>query len=120
GSLAPNGVQLVNLPSSTLTPGLHKLSANVTMVNNDIDLNPNNSIKHATTFPPANWMVYNPSEAATWTRFPSAGGFGNSTTSARMNFYGSATGQIDELYLPNADLQWVTPGISLIFSVAYA
>lgn len=141
GSLAPGGVLMVNLPPATLTPGQHKLSVNVTMPNGNIDLNPNNSIKHSTnflvfsnsgtstpvmqgfesaTFPPADWVLNNPAEVATWTRFPNVGGFGNSATSARMYFYTSASGQVDELFLPTADMQWVQPGITLTFSVAYA
>ncbi|HLG35886.1 MAG TPA: choice-of-anchor J domain-containing protein [Bacteroidia bacterium] len=141
GSLAPNGTAFINLPSVTLTgTGQHTMTANATMPNGAIDLNHNNSIKissaffafqnygsatsvaegfELTAFPPANWLLYNPNNNATWTRYPAAGGFGNSTASAKMNFYNSTTGQVDELYLSSADLQWVSPGISLTFSVAY-
>jgi hypothetical protein len=141
GNLAPNNSVIVPLPPSVQTPGQHKLSANATLPNGNIDLNPNNSIKHSvnfiafqspgssvyagqdfqvTTFPPADWFMNNPDNGATWTRYPSAGGFGNSTASARMNLYGSPNGQIDELFMPTADLQWVSPGVMLTFSVAYA
>ena len=142
GSIAPGASTLVTLPSVSLTgSGQHTMTVNANSPNGAVDINPYNGYKssaaffaypnvgsttpvgegfQAILFPPSSWMLYNPDNSYGWTRYPAAGGFGNSTSSAKMNFYFSPNNQVDDLILPAADLQWATPGINLTFSVAYA
>ena len=74
----------------------------------------------STTFPPADWSLVNGDNGPTWTRVTNAGGFGSSSQSARMYFYASPPGQIDELYLRPIDLRYAQAPINLEFNVAYA
>lgn len=142
GSIPPNGTAIVSLPPSNLTgSGQHTFTAIAKAPNGAIDVNPFNGLRSSvsffaypnpgstapvgesfqvSSFPPIDWTLNNPDNGQTWLRYPTAGGFGNSTASTRMNFYSSPSGQIDELIMPTVDLQWINPGITLMFSVAYA
>jgi hypothetical protein len=139
GSLAVNGTTSVALPTATLASGPHTLRVNVISPNGAADINPNNSLRsvsfsifptiggptpivegyQAATFPPTNWVLNNPDNGFTWSRY-AVGGFGNSSYSAKMDFYSSASGQIDELYMPALDLSNTTQNVRLIFDHAYA
>src|SRR5207244_8641830 len=74
----------------------------------------------AVTFPPTNWVLNNVDNGYTWARYGSAGGFGNSTASAQMDFFHSASGQVDELYMPAMDLSSTSSSVHLLFDHAYA
>jgi len=143
GSLSTGSSAVVNLPSATLTGnGSHTLTAIAKSPNGAVDINPYNGYKasttpffvfpsvgtstpvvegfQATTFPPADWTLNNPDNSAyKWIRYSAAGGFGNTSACARMNFFGSTNGQADELFLPAADFQLALSGSFLTFSVAY-
>ncbi|MFA5782762.1 MAG: T9SS type A sorting domain-containing protein [Bacteroidales bacterium] len=71
-----------------------------------------------TTFPPANWLINNPGNDYTWFRTTTAGGFGNSSASAKILFYNIQSGY-DEMILPAINLSSYDT-VSLSFSVAYA
>jgi hypothetical protein len=59
------------------------------------------------TFPPANWVVNNPDGSDTWATYTNAKHHG--AKSIRVdNFYYNATGEYDELILPNLDLRTMT------------
>ena len=140
GSLATGGTTTVNLPSNTLSTGSHSLTVHALQPSTAVDLNPNNSYKRSTfyifpslgnvvpitegyqaaVFPPTDWSINNPDGSFTWTRYGSAGGFGNSTASTKMDFYNSPPGQFDELYMPSSDLSLTTSSVTLAFNVAYA
>src|ERR1041385_1567514 len=137
GSLATNATANVSLPSSTVTPGAHTLNAYLTNPNftstnaNALSFNlttPFSIVAAPTsapivegyqtaTFPPTNWIRMNADNGPTWTRVTNAGGFGNSTASARMDFYSSGAGNIDELIMPNLDLTSTSGSVQLTFSV---
>lgn len=58
-------------------------------------------------FPPANWVVNNPDGSDTWATYTNAKHHG--AKSIRVdNFYYNATGEYDELILPNLDLRTMT------------
>lgn len=73
-----------------------------------------------TTFPPTNWFIVNPgNDSYQWNRFGTAGGFGQSTASARIQFYSIPEDIIDELYLSPCDLSTASAAV-LTFNVAHA
>jgi hypothetical protein len=140
GSLAVNATASVPLPTASLTSGPHTLRVDVTSPNNAVDINPNNSLRSVSfsifptiggptpivegyqtaTFPPTNWVLNNPDNGFTWSRYTAGGGFGNSTASAKMDFFSSASGQVDELYMPALDLSNTSQNVRLVFDHAYA
>ena len=73
-------------------------------------------------FPSANWTIGNPDGNETWTKVSTAGGFGSSSASARMNNNASTdiSGQSDFIYSPYLNLSNAIAPIKLTFDVAYA
>lgn len=138
GSLAAGATQTVALPSVTATAGGHIFKAWTTNPNGSPDINNVNDQQQksfaiigtaatapliegyvSTTFPPAGWFIDNQdNDAPTWTRKTGAGGFGNSTTCAKMDFYNSPSGSMDDFYAQNVDMTTSSSGV-LTFSVAY-
>jgi len=139
GSLAKYEVADVTLPVITgITSGSHTLTFEITAPNGGTDQNlANNTASKtfngamniasmpvvegftATTFPPTGWALLNANNDATWTRSTAAGGFGNSSSSAYIDFYSISSGLIDDLLIAPVDLSTATAA-SLTFSVAYA
>ncbi|SFC03860.1 zinc-dependent metalloproteinase lipoprotein, BF0631 family [Flexibacter flexilis DSM 6793] len=75
----------------------------------------------STTFPPSGWLLYNPNADTTWRRTTTASGFGTSTASAMINYFGysGGTGRLDGIMSPKVMFSGlVNPEIS--FDVAYA
>jgi hypothetical protein len=140
GSLAPNATATVALPATTVTNGSHTFTSYVTSPNGAAVFNTStatvtknfsiflNSMAAPlvegytnASFPPANWSIDNPDGGPTWTRKTGAGGFGNSTSCAKMDFYSSTSGNVDELYAPSMDLSASGfTAATLTFNVAYA
>lgn len=137
GSLAPNATANVTLPAQTIPAGSHTFKVWTTNPNgqpNNFTLNSSVTktvVNNATpmmaplvegfqtaTFVPTGWALNNTDNGPTWTRVTNAGGFGNSTASAKMDFYNSASGQVDELYCAAVNMSALTSG-NLTFSVAY-
>jgi hypothetical protein len=128
-----NGLSTINLSGT----GAQTFVANITSVNGNpylVNVNNNKTITvavptapttsfsegfTATAFPPTNWLINNPDQGATWVR-STAGGFGTSTGSAKMDFYNSLSGNIDEMfpYTPIDLTNATNPAIN--FNVAYA
>lgn len=140
GNLVPGASEAVILPGITSTEGMHSLRIRLTAPNGVPDLYPVNntqvtSFKYSTigqalpvnegfltsAFPPPDWFLKDIGNTGkTWTRTTSCGGFGLSTTSARIPFYSMATvGEIDELYLPQMNLD-TAAGARLVFNVAHS
>lgn len=74
------------------------------------------------TFPSTNWTIGNPEANTTWAKVTTAGGFGTSTSSAKMNNNVSAdiSGESDFIYSPYLNLTSVISPLTLTFDVAYA
>jgi len=71
------------------------------------------------TFPPAGWSTYNTTSSPTWIKVTTAGGFGLTMESTKMDFYNIAAGTVNDLNLPAMNLTGTkTPTLS--FDVAYA
>jgi hypothetical protein len=141
GTLAPGQTTTVNLGAISVTPGSHTLFVESSDPNAGIDYSPNNNYRNysfliigtpvltpiiegfestnSNNFPPANWAINNPNDDDTW-ESASAGGFGNSSRSARLPFYDITSGKIDELYLPAFDFSNAQTAARLKFDVAYA
>lgn len=141
GSLATGASSVVTLPSQTTTAGAHTFTSYTSNPNGgtDFDGANNQTVKsfaivgtgasaplvegyQLTTFPPAGWFINNPDAGPTWTRRAggaTAGGFAASTACAKMDFFNSTAGNVDEFYAKNVDLTGAT-GVNLTFSVAYA
>ena len=142
GSLATNTSATITLPIITgLTPGAHTFTAYTTDPNAGIEENTANdttvtsfTITTATplvtipqsenfqsAFPSANWSIDNPNSNDTWVKYNGAGGFGNSTSSARMdNYNNDITGESDYILSPFFDFSTASSPLRLSFDVAYA
>ncbi|MFN7015269.1 MAG: hypothetical protein ACK4ON_13470, partial [Bacteroidia bacterium] len=141
GSLNTNQTATINIPTINVSPGNYTLRVWTSNPNNGTDMNFNNDTAtvsftiinstslnlpivedfQTTPFPSANWNLVNPDNNITWARFTSAGGFGQSSASMRIdNFNYNATGQRDYLETPNIDLSSITDSVFLVFDVAYA
>jgi hypothetical protein len=141
GTVAQGITASVTLPSASITNGSHLLKVTAININgspDEIDLN--NTIEGsfraidppvsypytqdfaATLFPPSGWnyVNYNPNNKMSRV---TAGGFGLSTGSMKMDNYSGAvdiTGQIDYLMSPLIDMTSATSNAWLRFNVAYA
>lgn len=123
GNLASGASTTVSFPSITLTTPTSSLTANITSVNGGTDLvSGNNTFNKSilynsssavqapvvqdfvtATFPPANWYNLNGgATAATWTRSPVGASAANG--SAKMDFYNSPAGDVDQLLTTKFDL----------------
>jgi hypothetical protein len=141
GSLASGATAIVTLPTITASVGGHTLTSYTSNPNGtaDLDAANNQTVKsfaiigsgssapmvegfQLTTFPPAGWFINNTDNGPTWTRRAggaTAGGFAASTACSKIDFYNSATGQVDEFYVKNVDLTSAS-GVNLTFNVAHA
>jgi hypothetical protein len=138
GSLATGATATVTLPAQTTTPGSHTFTSYTSNPNGgtDFDGANNQTVKSfsiigtgssaplvegftATAFPPSGWFISNPDNGPTWTRKTGSGGFGTSSACAKIDFYNSTPGNVDEIYSKNLDLTTAT-GVNLTFNVAYA
>ena len=139
GSLAAGATATQVLPSLTTTAGSHTFKSYITNPNGNANFNTlfestniNFSIftnvgsvspivqnYSATSFPPTGWVIDNPDLGPTWTRMTTAGA-NTTTTSAKMDFYNSSAGQVDEFYMPNANMTMTATQATLDFYVAYA
>jgi hypothetical protein len=139
GSLANGATATVNVPSLTTTSGSHIFEAKVVSINNNSDLNAGNNSASApfnifgttvpspvtegfesATFPPANWVNYNPGSTDGWSRRTAVTGHAGSTAAARIFWYNIPSGEVDELFLPYMNLTGAaTDTVKLSFWVAY-
>ncbi len=140
GSLAQNATAVVVLNNVSAGNGSHTLRIFTDNLNAGIDIAPlnNNSFKTFSysissvqprvvegftlpVFPPADWIINDiNADAIGWLRSTTAGGFGNSSQSAKMDFYNSLNGRVDEMIVQKADFSGLTGTASLTFNVAYA
>lgn len=139
GSLANGATAVVNVPAQTTTSGSHTFKAEVVSVNGSPDLNSGNNSSSApfnifgtttpapvtegfesTTFPPSNWVNYNPGSANGWSRRTAVPGHAGSTAVSRIFWFNIPNGEVDELYLPYTNLTGATTDtVELSFWVAY-
>jgi len=139
GSLAQNATAVVNLTNISAGNGTHSLRIFTSDLNAGIDIAPlnNNSFKtfsYSVTaaqppliegfapavFPPVDWIVNdNNADGIGWLRVTNAGGFSATGQCAKMDFYNSSNGRIDELFVKKLDLQGLGGTASMGFDVAY-
>lgn len=117
GNIPSGGSSLITLPTVTLTAGSHTITTATSNPNGSTDQDVNNDskvtplliaaapiatpiIQGFTTgaFPPAGWARYNADGSYTWTRV--AAGATGTNGSAKIDYYNSTPGQVDELFLP--------------------
>ena len=143
GSLNTNASTIVTLSGiSGLTVGAHTFKSYTSNPNGTAEQNVANDSSLSTftiisasplvtipqaenfqaTFPSTNWTIGNPDANTTWAKTATAGGFGTSTSSAKMNNNSSAdiSGQSDFIYSPYLNLTSVIAPVTLTFDVAYA
>ena len=140
GSLASGATTTLTLPTINTTVGSHTVTATLTNINGQSDLNTGNNSKVgtfgvmdvpgytpivegfvSTTFPPSGWLVNNPDQQTTWIRSASVGGYQNSTNSAKYAFYNIPADAWDELYAKNFDLSDNSqPAATMEFAIAKA
>ena len=137
GSTAAGATGTISLPTATLAgAGAHDIEVEIVSVT-DIDINMvNDNVASSiglldvavpsvvegfveATYPPANWVVDNLNDGTGWSRATGAGGYGESTTSTKADFYNIAVGTFD-LYLPKMDFSTFTGDLNLVFDRAYA
>jgi hypothetical protein len=139
GNLNTGLTSTVNLPTiPNPTPGSHTIEVTAVNPNGTADINityDSYSISYnvsgnvgaalplaqafaSSTFPPVNWININADQGYGWTRSSTAGFNGNG--SAKINFYSSPNGQIDELWIPNYDFSTSgTTTAQIDFDLAY-
>ncbi|MFM7017114.1 MAG: T9SS type A sorting domain-containing protein, partial [Bacteroidota bacterium] len=117
GNIPSGGTAQITLPAITLAVGSHTITTATSNPNASTDQDTHNDsyvtpvliaaapiatpiIQGFTTgaFPPAGWARYNPDAGYTWTRV--ASGAAGTNGSAKIDYYNSVGGQIDELFLP--------------------
>lgn len=139
--LAYNQNTLINVGNVPLEVGLNTFQFEILTINETSDTNATNNIVAAqiiriapesedvpivngfqtSAFPSLNFTVENPDNDVTWVRTTSAGGFGQSSSSAWLNFYDyDAAGSRDYLEFPFFQLNNDSQDVSLQFDVAYA
>lgn len=135
GSLPTGSTQSFTLPAITTTPGSHQITANLLNINGQADPNPgNNAITEnfgvfgtpsetpvieaftSATFPPADWLINNIDQAATWIRVSNVGGYQTGLGSAKYDFFNIPQG-VDELFIKSLDLSTSTSP-TLTFDIA--
>ncbi len=141
GSLASGATATVNIPTMTVPAGLHTVKIQTVYPNGNTDYNAANNLLQKSiniistyamlpmtqnfqlaTFPPTGWMRNNLDNGATWVRKTGAGGFitGSTQACAKMDFYNSYPGEVDELFAQAIDASNMISPINLTFDVAYA
>jgi hypothetical protein len=141
GSINTNGTANAALPAVTVTgAGTHSFTSWTTMPNGTTDYNTNMDSNVGSfmivgtaasapliegyvsaTFPPTGWGINNAdNDAITWTRISTAncGGFHASSNTAKMDFFSSPAGTVDEMIAKNVDMTATTNKI-MTFDVAY-
>jgi len=117
GTIPSGGSSLITLPAVTITPGSHTITTATSNPNGSTDQDVFNDSKVTSlliaaapiatpiiqgfttgAFPPAGWARYNPDASFTWSRV--AAGATGANGSAKIDYYNSTPGQIDELFLP--------------------
>ncbi|MDO9000111.1 MAG: T9SS type A sorting domain-containing protein [Bacteroidota bacterium] len=92
------------------------------LVASDYQSTPVSEEFNLSTFPPLKWTGINSFNSITWSREVNAGSFANTANDGcvKMNFFNNTLiGDVDELYLPPADLSGaVTPTLSFDLSKA--
>ncbi len=139
-SIAPGLTQTISLPLISSTAGGHDIVIKAGRANNSLynssfafntiskkaivvtNFNPVPIAEgfQASTFPGPEWYIDNPDKGVTWTRKSGTGGFGNSTSCAKVDIFSSVNGQYDDLYVPSFDLTNAVSPVNLDFSVAAA
>ncbi|MBL7922944.1 MAG: Omp28-related outer membrane protein [Bacteroidia bacterium] len=138
GVLSTGASATVSLPVVTLSSGTNNFSCSITSVNGGTDFVTNNDTYTATLvlnsaaavaapvvegftavlFPPTNWLRINGGNAAaTWSRL-GVGATANNG-SAKMDFYNSPGGDVDELFTAKFDLtNAINPNFSFVMAKA--
>lgn len=139
GNLASGASAAITLPQLTVPAGTHTLTVSVNNPNGNSDYNTvNNSASQifniiqtylpmpitesfaSTTFPPTNWINEDvEKDAVGWSRKSGYGGFGQSTSCAKIDFWTSSTNYIDYLYAPPLNLSGTSTAF-VVFDYAYA
>ncbi len=138
GSLAPGATTNFTLPAVTISGnGGHSIDIWVATSNGTVNpqcsdtrtnlsiianitgaVPPISELFSAVTFPPAGWGKYDANaDNIGWTR--GVQGVGGNNGSAKIDFYSSANGNIDDLYMPSIDLTGITAA-NLTFKIAKA
>jgi len=142
GNLLTGMTATVNLPSSSVMSGNHKIQAYTEMPNNTVDPNTINDRKAgafrslstlmnlpfledftATSFPPTGWSYAGYNKFCFMSRNASVGGYGLSMGALKMdNFSGTEniTGQKDHFLSPRIDFSSASEITFLTFDLAYA
>lgn len=143
GTLASGAGTSVTLPAvNNLSVGPHTFTASTSLPNNSTDQNTSNDAStisftvstptitalplsqgfQSTTFVPSGWTLTNSNNDVTWTRTTSAGGFGTSSASARIDHFSGQTstaGRIDAMLTPTFSFAGLGTA-TMTFDVAHA
>lgn len=138
GTIAVGNTVTIPLPTqSPLIAGVNTFSATITAVNGTLDNDAANNVYtkkitanltspilpplvegfNSTVFPPTNWTRINGGATYGWTRITT--GYSASSGSAKMDFWFSPAGDVDEMYSPKLNLSNVTSA-TLDFKIAKA
>jgi len=140
GNLTTNATDIVTLPTQFVNNSTnHIFTCYTSSPNGTIDYNNFNNLSsvsfimaspstgtssvledfQSATFPSADWHIDNPDNDFTWEKDTTAGGFGASTSSTRLQFWFIQAGLTDNLYLPAVNFLLAQQPLQLTFDVAY-
>lgn len=145
GSLTSGESEIFTLPAIIVSTGPHSFEASIILLGDENDTNNSQSTNFVSNdgttvtmdihdesqaieefeevaFPPENWTLDNPDDEATWERVSGAGGYGNSSSCAKMDFYSpnnNTTGEFDYLSTGTFDMN-ALESLELSFSYAHA
>jgi len=141
GTLTTGSTTNVAIPAITSTNGGHILSAKVTQVNGNPDLNTGNNTAsgifylyilsapaqitegfESNFFPPTDWANYNPGSSYGWHGVSGiTGPAGTSTKASLIYFFNIPQNEVNDLHMPQVSFAGSTSDtFSLKFDVAYA
>ena len=136
GNLAPGATAVATLPAQTIAGGAHTFMSQVTSINGQTDINAGNNTQTQAVVSYAGgaslagytqafatdvitnntYRVINSDGGASWTYRSTVGK--TAPGSARMNFYQSAVGEVDEMVMPPFSTTGITAATKVTFQVA--
>ena len=137
-NIPTDSIQNFTIPQITTTSGAHTIKATVTAPNGVIyalpyvssltekiqiidsyNIVPVAENFSAAAWPPANWFTISDDAIQSWVRKTAIGAPGSTIASAKMTFYSSPNGQVDDLFITPMDLTAAVAPATLDFMVAY-
>lgn len=138
GSIDAGATSQISLPSTTLSGSSHTIDVTIVPPTGVVDLNMvDNSVSgpinifsnvypgvdegfEGGAFPPTDWALANLADGSGWIKGTGAGGYGESSTSSKADFYYISAGAVFDMDAARLDLSGFGSDVTLSFDRAYA